>query len=503
MDNKQIKAPKLEVLRTKVILLFSLAGFLSFACGAKVDSETAFQQAISAIRSIAGDPLHPNAQGQAVEALGILKDTSDLPRLGDVLMHGRDDLSFKAAKAIGQIGGSEAIDLLKGVKDSLNNPMVRAQVLVSLHKMGDNLAVEELKTGSTTKDPMWKSSAISALGKVGYIPAVDHFVEILRKDENFLLRSSAATALGRLRAESATRALAEAVRKDKEEIVCVASVGALARIGTPAAISALEDALVEDPNFQIRSSIIDNLEKLKGGQRIFPMVRSRFAKRGDKFDRYLAAEAIGRLGDKEAIPLLKSVLRADPSPEIKLIAAQALVRLEGSSSAFARIENILTEDNKKALRVRAAEILSDYPEPSTLLLFKRLVTKDRESDVRVAAAQALGRIGVPGGIVALEIALKYDTHELVRMTAVGALGSISHDKAEALVSEALLDLSQTGEVRAAAARALRTRSSSDAIGPLFEALKDPDPFVRLEAAIGVIRLTKGIEIGGKIEDPEV
>ncbi len=504
MNNKQIKAPKPEFIKTKVILLLSFAGFLSFACGAKVDSETAFQQAISGIRSIAGDPLHPNAQGEAVEALGILKDSSDLPRLGDVLKHGRDDLSFKAAKAIGQIGGPEAIDLLKGVKDSLDNPIVRAQVLVSLHKLGDNLAVEELKTGSTTKDPMWKSSAISALGKVGYKPAVDYFVEILRKDENFLLRSSAATALGQLRAESATLALAEAVRKDKEEIVCIASVGALGRIGTPTAISALEDALVEDPNFNIRRSIIDNLEKLNGGQRIFPRVRSTFAKRGDKFDRYIAAEAIGRLGDKEAIPLLKSVLRADPSPEIKLIAAQALVRLEGSSSAFARIENFLTEDNKKAsLRIRAAEILSEYPEPSALLLFKRLVTKDRESDVRVAAAEALGRMGVLDGIVALEIALKYDTHELVRVTAVGALGSISHDKAEALVAEALLDLSQTVEVRAAAARVLRTRSGSDAIGPLVEALKDPDPFVRLEAAIGVIRLTKRIEIGGKIEDPEV
>ena len=152
-----------------------LAGFLSFACGAGVDPETAFQQALSAIRSIAGDPLHPNAQGQAVEALGVLKDPSDLPRLEDVLKHGRDDLSFKAAKAIGQIGGPEAIDLLKGVKDSLNNPMVRAQVLVSLHKLGDNLAVEELKTGSTTKDPLWEVQRHIRTWKSGLHPGGGSF----------------------------------------------------------------------------------------------------------------------------------------------------------------------------------------------------------------------------------------------------------------------------------------------------------------------------------------
>lgn len=480
----------------RLYVVMVIVGGLAWACGPSPDR--AYREAISCLKALVSDSTRPDVQGDAALALGRLKEASSLMQLKAGIQNNQEDIAFKSVQALGEVGGPEATAALRGALNSIRDPFVRAQIVVCLHRLGDDSAVPQLETAlADSADPLRRASAASGLGKVGNRAAIPRLVHILERDGDFVPRSSAAVALGIFKDASTVPALAKALQEDPDEVVRIAVAQALARFGSQAAVSILEDALIHQTNYQLRKVLISCLVDAGGGKAIFPALRARFARTGNTVEQSLAAEALGRLGDREAIPLLKSVLQADPDEVVKLAAGEALGQLGEAPAMLATVQGILVTHTNDSFQHRAAEILVDYPDKFTLNTFKRLLTWHEDPELRAISARGIGQNGDRGGIVPLEKAVEHDSDENVRLAVVGALGAMSQGTARGILESVLASKDQTAAVRAAAARALRLRNGRDALRPLVEALHDSDARVRLEAAVGVIKLAKGIDMEGE------
>ncbi|GEM_PF-1302078 len=471
----------------------ALVGALVWACGPAPDR--AYSEAISCLKALASDSSRPDVQGDAVLALGRLKEPSSLAQLKAGFQSGQEDVAFKSAQALGELGGAEAAAALREALADARNPFVRAQIVVCLHRLGDDSAIPQLEAAlADSTDPLRRASAASALGKVGRVSATPQLIRILETDRDFVPRSSAGVALGLLKDASAAPVLAKVLREDPEEVVRIAAAESLARFRSPSAVSVLEEAFIHQTNYQLRRTLISGLAEAGGGEAIFPALRAMFARTGNTAERSLAAEALGRLGDRGAIPLLKSVLQADTDDVVKLAAGEALGRLGEAPAMLATVHGTLVSHSNGSFQRRAAEILAEYPDRPALNTFKRLLAWGENPEIRALSARGIGQNGDRSGLVPLEKALENDQDQNVRLAAVGALGDMPQGDARGILSRALAGKNQTADIRAAAARALRLRNDPDALRPLFKALGDADARVRLEAALGVIQVTKGINL---------
>ncbi len=141
-----------------------------------------------------------------------------------------------------------------------------------------------------------------------------------------------------------------------------------------------------------------------------------------------AAEALGKIGTAEDIPLLKPLLR-DEAANVRMAAAVAM-------------GNIGTAE--------------DIP------LLKPLL-RDEASNVRMTAAEALGKIGTTNDIHLLEPLLR-DEDKIVRSFAAAALGNIGTVNDIPLLRRLLKD--EVEYVRGIATKALRKIGSTNEISPL-------------------------------------
>ena len=477
----------------RLYIVVAIAGGLAWACGPSPDR--AYHEAISCLKALASDSAHSDVRGDAALALGRLKEPSSLAQLKAGLLGDQEDMVFKCAQALSEMGGPEATAALRDALNTARNPFIKAQIVACLHRLGDDSGKVQLEAAlADSTDPLRRASAASGLGRVGDRAAVSRLVHILEKDVDFVPRSSAAAALGLLKDASTVPVLEKALLEDPDEVVRISAAQSLARFGSPAAVSILEDALIHQTNYQLRKILISCLVEAGGGKAIFPALRAMFAQTGNTVGRSLAAEALGRLGDREAIPLLKSVLQADSDDVVKLAAGEALGRLGEPSAMLATVHEILVNHPNDSFQRRAAEILVEYPDKFTFNTFKKLLAWNEDPEIRVSSARGIGRNGDRAGLVPLEKALEHDGDENVRLAVVGALGDMPQGTARKILENTLVNKGQSADVRLAAARVLRLKNDRDALGALVEALHDSDARVRMEAAVGVIKLTKGIDV---------
>ncbi|OHB85418.1 MAG: hypothetical protein A3J73_07260 [Planctomycetes bacterium RIFCSPHIGHO2_02_FULL_38_41] len=256
--------------------------------------------------------------------------------------------------------------------------------------------------------------------------AVRPLIATLKDKINRNRREEAAKALGEIGDSRAVQPLIALLKDEKDENVVGKAELALCKLGKPAVeplIAALKDA--------------------NSPSRV----------------RYVAASALGRIGDIRALDTLIAALKD----------ADSCVR-EGAALALSFLVD------RRALEPLVAAL------------------KDVDDFVRINAAMALGEIKDRQALEPLVTALK-DENCIVRMFAATALGEIRDDRAvEPLI---VLLKGESGFVRQAAAGALGEIGDSRAEEPLMLALKDVDERIREEAkeALGKIKSREDLGVG--------
>ena len=222
--------------------------------------------------------------------------------------------------------------------------------------------------------------------------------------------------------------------------------------------------------------------------------------------RALAAEAVGKSGMTELIPLLVNLL-SDASPEARKRATNALVRLatvaresvvesaiqlSESDSADFRLQAVklfgacretghiifLSKDEDSLVRREAIIALGEMKNPETSGRLS-MALADEEADVRLAAATALGWNGFCDESASLLLALE-DSSQRVRMAALKSLGLrrdlSSFDNVAAFIG------SDSGMLKIAALQSMVLIDPSKAVTFLELSMKDPDEEVATVAA---------------------
>ncbi|HZO89324.1 MAG TPA: HEAT repeat domain-containing protein [Chthonomonadaceae bacterium] len=214
-----------------------------------------------------------------------------------------------------------------------------------------------------------------------------------------------------------------------------------------------------------------------------------------------AADALGKVGDPEAVATLKTVMHTDPSPSVRRIAIGAIALIADKSGEDALTEAIKNPNDDSEARAQAAAGLGKIATPTAVATLVQALNDD-DLKLRSAAVAALARAGrpTPNGptnpqvIAALNQALR-DQRASVRLGAAQALQAIATPEANSgliavLESDqgATEDADMKAAVRSAAATALGFPGNKAAVAPLIKALSDPSGDVATAAQNALVAI---------------
>ncbi|MEG5232288.1 HEAT repeat domain-containing protein [Microcoleus sp. B3-D3] len=219
---------------------------------------------------------------------------------------------------------------------------------------------------------------------------------------------------------------------------------------------------------------------------------------GDYMVRYLAAEALGNLGNASESVISALLLRLEDCYKlVRYVAAGALGKLGNASESVISALLLRLEDEDYMVRYLAAEALGKLGNASESVISALLLRlEDGDNFVRASAAFALGKLGNASESVinALLLSLE-DGDNFVRDLAVFALGKL-RNASESVISALLLRL-ENGDysVRASAAEALGKlgNASESVISALLLGLEYGDNLVRSSVAFALARLGNASE----------
>ncbi len=198
--------------------------------------------------------------------------------------------------------------------------------------------------------------------------------------------------------------------------------------------------------------------------------------------RWLAAEALGQMGDARAAPGLAALLR-DPNAFVRWAAAHALGQVGGQTVVPQLLP--LLEDEDALVRRSAVDALGFFDTEAARKALRRML-RDPVQSVRRNAIEAIARLGDTEAVEAISLALDPGNDLWLRFSAAEALAVVGDHRAVA----PLIEVAQDSHVmlRRATIRALGLLRDSRAIPSLLQALHDPDATVRLHAADGLGRI---------------
>ena len=362
-------------------------------------------------------------------------------------------------------------------------------------------AVLEEQARTATGRPGWLLEAYDQLG------LVDKYIEKLRTARKWRDRAFAAELLGRVGSAKAVPALLETVQATQTEDSDVREIAlrALARIADPQAVGPLLIALANaepwlapriadilarhgdaavDPLLAVlndsthptaRAWAANVLGEVRA-PRAFPVLVRSLDDPNDEV-RAKTAAALGRLGDRRAVPALLERLLTDPAAFVRVRIASALAQFDGPEIVDRLVRAL--GDSAWWVRMRGVEALEQIgPGAEGPLL---LALNDPDPEIRKRAAVSLERLGVPGKL--LDRIEQDDGAEEASST----LDRLAGDGSRELLAELLHHASP--RVRAVVLQALGQAGRSDLTPELVEvASRDTDVALRALAIATLQRL---------------
>lgn len=352
-----------------------------------------------------------------------------------------------AAVALGNSGLGDGVVALLGHLDD-PAPEVRSAVVDALWKLGDPRAVVPLAGKVQDSSVEVRRAVVRALGELGDRRATNALILALR-DSSAEVRVNAMGSLGQLADPSATAALIPMSEPQQPLAVRRAALEALGRMGTPREMEILVRALEQDgegvENIPARQALIH------AGSAAIPVLLKVLEAPPSERTARGAAEALGKLGAKEALKPLLAALRRGALPATS--ALRALRGLQEGAALPVVLE--LLEDRLPDVRNEARQTLRE--------LLRGNRPQGQAVDPLVAA---LNNSKLPLS----------ERAELVRL--LGATGA-------SRATQILAPLISSPPLRLAAIEAVGLLGPSAVPASLLEALDNPDGEVRLQAGIAL------------------
>jgi len=394
---------------------------------------------------------------EACEVARALPDPRAVTALGRALGDAEAQVRAAAADALGAYAGdAEAVSPLLGKLDDAS-PIVRGVIVRSLARLGDARAVVPLVGKVQDSVPEVRQAVARALGDLGDLRATQALLLQLR-DNVTDVRVEALGALGKLRAVDAAFAIAPLVT-DRTAALRQAAIAALGRIGNATAVHALvaalgtgDDATAGFERTPVREALV------AAGPAAVAEVAAVLASPKGPAAATSAAWILGELHARDQAPAIVAAMRRGALP-----VAAALHALAGAGTSdsvrvvleFANDPSSIVRD--QALAAGAALLDPSAPDGRAA---EPLAAALRDPNLgpteRAKIARLLGLTGAARAAADLA-GLARSKGAVVRLAAIDALGTL-------------------GPVAA-------TRAED--LAPLIDALTDPDPNVRLHAAVAL------------------
>ncbi|TGN10096.1 HEAT repeat domain-containing protein [Leptospira ilyithenensis] len=277
----------------------------------------------------------PGVRAGAAIALGDLQERSATQAIVRLLESDKENPKDVYLDALGRLkdpsAGKQIIFLLDSEDPTLRLQTIEALVLIDAKDQGASILKMALKNKNREKD---KTYAM-ALGKLGHKESEDYLLDLTKTLDGSTTLAAAYLALGRIGAKKAVPTLAKALdlsfSKGKEN----ASVS-LVQIGDPKTIDLvfpLLESKTEETQMYV-TDVLSGIPSLEAGKRALALLnsdkkstwgnaakiagRQKYAPAREKLESLLVldstpnrdsfAEALGWIGDKASIPVLRKVL---------------------------------------------------------------------------------------------------------------------------------------------------------------------------------------------------
>ncbi len=306
-------------------------------------------------------------------------------------------------------------------------------------------------------------------------------------------RCCACRSLGVLGSRDALQELVEHLRDDDID-VCIDAAESLGLLGDPRAVAPLIESLHNDPDGEIRVSVVGALGRLGGEQAIATLLSLLTSvpedtdwDDDDAWDsnwdvQRKAVQALGYLRVAEAVAPLTALLDEEDAQVDETDTLLALARIgdAGEEVVIQRLQNGTTRERR-----RAAHALGQSCSPTGARALGRAL-QDPEPEVRAVAAEALAHNGQGRYLGALLLLLR-DPADEVREIALKMAGKLSSQVNAELDVQQLLPLlgDPSARVRAAALHALQghlpDELDSETQARMVGLLSDAEPMVAAAA----------------------
>jgi HEAT repeat protein len=426
----------------------------------------------------------------ALFALGKLGDKEILSDLQRTLTHPIESIRQETVKVLGELGSHTALPDLRHVLTDPSN-RIREKAVEALGKLGDEsvlpelirIAVEEHTISAEAISLRWTSA--KSLEQINPEKAIEELFRVIKDEENYKIRQNAAEALGKVGSEAAVDGLIVSLEShlaDWEVAKALVEIGS--RKAVPGLIQALKHSVpCEQAAFALgelgdATAVEDLIDVL---YHWWPQIRRR------------AVEALGKIGDRKAIPKLYELyetLQDNSSNDLKQEVILALGKL-GDERVREALLNLLNHQDFDSTFYRYGwwkvfEALEKIGGQPVTLALTQVLLNSPIPKYRWKAAEALGHLVDETAIDSLLTALT-DDNSTVRGNSAEALGKFNSLQVMPKLSPLLKD--DVPNVRRSAVQVLSGFEDESAVTALLDALDDSDFGVRYDAVQSLVKLS--------------
>ncbi|MEY3220129.1 MAG: hypothetical protein RIT27_1486 [Pseudomonadota bacterium] len=344
-------------------------------------------------------------------------------------------------------------------------------------------------------EPAVRAKTAELLGNLRDVQAVPYLLQLLQKDTHALVRGRAAEGLGYFKTdnhETIINELLRALRDDKSFYVRQFAAQSLVNLKHARSLPTLLHD-IKNPDAFVRARVVEALGQMGDAQAVLPLLE-RLQTDSQASVRWRAAESLGMLKNPQAINVLLETLQREIDPVVRGRAAEALGFFKSEDVVVALLDALQT-DAFPAVRWRAAQALGYLQDDGAVTILIQVLKNDTDNAVRWSAAQALGQIKAFSALPALLEAARADLDPSVRWSAAEALGRLQHPDAVPVLLDALT-YDKYAPVRSKSCQALGYLQNISALPALLKALQtSPSASVRSHAAEALGRLQDPSAVG--------